>query len=178
MLTPVDWLVVVVLVVSVLLGAWRGLAREAVALLSWIVAFWLAQHFAGTMSAWLPMSGSSSVLRYVAGFVVVFVLVLIAMSLFAWGLHKLLGAVGLGSLDRLLGVFFGLLRGWLVLMVIAWVVNLTPLHEAQAWQQARTVDWLNSSLRLLKPVLPADFGKYITSCVELSAWSVTHPLTS
>jgi membrane protein required for colicin V production len=173
-LTAVDWLVIAVLGLSLVFGAWRGLAREAIALLSWIVAFWLSQHYAAWMSQWLPMSGSSQMLRYVAGFVVVFVLSLMAMSLLAWALQKMLSAVGLGPLDRLLGVFFGLLRGWVILMVITLIVNLTPLREIQAWQQARTVPWLNWSLSLLKPVLPADFGKYLSSCVESSAWSVTH----
>jgi membrane protein required for colicin V production len=124
------------------------------------------------------MSGSSALLRYVAGFVVVFVLSLMVMSFLAWALQKMLNAVGLGPLDRLLGLLFGLLRGWVILMVITLVVNLTPLHETPAWERARSVPWLNWSLSLLKPVLPAEFGKYLSSCVESSAWSVTHQLIS
>jgi membrane protein required for colicin V production len=173
-MTAVDWMVVAVLGLSSLLGVWRGLVKELLSLVSWAVAFWVAQKYAGLTADWLPMSGSSSMLRYVAGFVVLFITVLIVAAVLAWLIQQLLSAVGLSGFDRLLGVVFGALRGMLILCVITWVVNMTPMRESEAWQQAQARPWLNWGLQVLKPALPADFGKYISSCVESSAWSVTH----
>jgi membrane protein required for colicin V production len=160
-LTAVDWMVVAVLGLSTLLGVWRGLVKELLSLVSWMAAFWVAQKYAGLASDWLPMSGSSPMLRFAAGFVVVFVSVLIVTALVAWLIRQLLSAVGLSGFDRLLGAVFGALRALVVLLAITVVVDMTPMRESEAWQQAHATPWLNWGLHVLKPVIPADFGKYI-----------------
>jgi membrane protein required for colicin V production len=167
-------MVLAVLGLSTLLGVWRGLVKELLSLVSWMAAFWVAQKYATAMADWLPMSGSSPMLRYAAGFVVVFVSVLVITALVAWLIRQVLTAVGLSGFDRLLGALFGALRGLVFLLAITVVVDMTPMHESDAWQQAHATPWLNWGLKVLRPVIPADFGKYIYSCVESSAWSATH----
>ena len=46
MMPMLDWIFVGVLLVSLALGAWRGLVYEVLSLLSWIAAFVLAQGLA------------------------------------------------------------------------------------------------------------------------------------
>ncbi len=100
-------------------------------------------------------------LRYAAGFVAVFIAVLIATVLVSFVIKKLVSAVGLGPLDRLLGSLFGLLRGLVILLAVTVVVGMTPMRESDAWQHAQGAQWLQQFLHVLKPVLPADFGKYL-----------------
>jgi membrane protein required for colicin V production len=160
-LTAVDWILLAVLCLSFLLGIWRGLVHEVLSLAGWIVAFFVSQMYAPRAAAWLPMEGSSQMLRYAAGFVTVFVAVLIATVFLSWLIRKMVSAVGLGPLDRLLGAVFGLLRGLVILLAVTVVVGMTPLHTSQAWQQAQGAPVLQQFLHVLKPVLPADFGKYL-----------------
>ncbi len=161
MLTAVDWILLAVLGLSMLLGLWRGLVQEVLSLTGWVAAFFVAQIYAPQAAAWLPMEGSSQMLRYAAGFVTVFIAVLIATVLVSWVVKKLVSAVGLGPLDRLLGSMFGLLRGMVVLLAVTVVVGMTPMRESEAWQHAQGAQWLQQFLHVLKPVLPADFGKYL-----------------
>jgi len=161
MLTAVDWILLAVLGLSMLLGLWRGLVQEVLSLAGWVAAFFVAQIYAPQAAAWLPMEGSSQMLRYAAGFVTVFIAVLIATVLVSWVVKKLVSAVGLGPLDRLLGSMFGLLRGMVVLLAVTVVVGMTPMRESEAWQHAQGAQWLQQFLHVLKPVLPADFGKYL-----------------
>ena len=161
MLTAVDWILLAVLGLSMLLGLWRGLVEEVLSLAGWVAAFFVAQIYAPQAAAWLPMEGSSQMLRYAAGFVVVFIAVLIATVLVSFVIKKLVSAVGLGPLDRLLGSLFGLLRGLVILLAVTVVVGMTPLRESDAWQHAQGAQWLQQLLHVLKPVLPADFGKYL-----------------
>lgn len=161
MLTAVDWILLAVLGLSMLLGLWRGLVQEVLSLAGWVAAFFVAQIYAPKAAAWLPMEGSSQMLRYAAGFVTVFIAVLIATVLVSWMVKKLVSAVGLGPLDRLLGSLFGLLRGMVVLLAVTVVVGMTPMRESEAWQHAQGAQWLQQFLHVLKPVLPADFGKYL-----------------
>jgi membrane protein required for colicin V production len=160
-LSAVDWIFLTVLGLSALLGLWRGLVQEVLSLAGWLAAFFVAPIYASVAATWLPMSGSSEMLRYAAGFVVVFVAVLIATVLVSWLIKKLVSAVGLGALDRLLGSGFGLLRGCVVLLAVTVVVGMTPLRDNASWQSAKGTPWLQQLLHVLKPVLPVDFVKFL-----------------
>jgi membrane protein required for colicin V production len=161
LLSAVDWILLAVLALSLLLGFWRGIVQEVLSLAGWVAAFYVSQMYAPMAAAWLPMEGSSQMLRYAAGFVVVFVAVLVATVLVSFVVKKLISAVGLGPLDRLLGSLFGLMRGVVILLAVTVLVGMTPMRETMAWKQAQGAQWLQQFLHVLKPVLPADFGKYL-----------------
>jgi membrane protein required for colicin V production len=161
LLSAVDWILLAVLALSLLLGLWRGIVQEVLSLAGWVAAFYVSQMYAPMAAAWLPMEGSSQMLRYAAGFVVVFVAVLVATVLVSFVVKKLISAVGLGPLDRLLGSLFGLMRGVVILLAVTVLVGMTPMRETLAWKQAQGAQWLQQFLHVLKPVLPADFGKYL-----------------
>lgn len=157
----VDWILLAVLGVSVLLGIWRGLVREVLSLAGWVAGFWIAQAWAPEAAAWLPLQGASEMLRYLAGFISVFLVVLIASVLLGWVISKLVSAVGLGVVDRLLGGVFGGLRGVVLLLTLTVVVSLTPMQSAPWWTDSPVAQSLVHGLQRLKPVLPAHFGKYL-----------------
>jgi membrane protein required for colicin V production len=161
MLSAVDWILLAVLGLSLLLGMWRGIVQEVLSLAGWVAAFYVSQMYAPAAAAWLPMEGSSQMLRYAAGFVVVFVAVLVGTVLVSALIKKLISAVGLGPLDRLLGSLFGLMRGVVILLAVTVLVGMTPMRDTEAWKQAQGAQWLQQFLHVLKPVLPADFGKYL-----------------
>jgi membrane protein required for colicin V production len=161
-LSSIDWILLAVIGFSMLLGLLRGIVQEIFSLAGWVAAFYLAQYYAPNMAQWLPMEGSSEMLRFAAGFVVVFVIVLIVQVLITGVVRKMLSMVGLGVLDRLLGSLFGALRGVVILLAATVLVGMTPMRESEAWQQAQGAKWLKALLYVLKPALPADFGKYIT----------------
>jgi membrane protein required for colicin V production len=161
LLSAVDWILLAVLGLSFLLGLWRGIVQEVLSLAGWVAAFYVSQMYAPMAAAWLPMEGSSQMLRYAAGFVVVFVAVLVATVLVSFVVKKLISAVGLGPLDRLLGSLFGLMRGVVILLAVTVLVGMTPMRETEGWREAQGARWLQQLLHVLKPVLPADFGKYL-----------------
>ena len=160
-ISATDWILFAVLLASLLMGAWRGLVYEVMSVIGWLAAFVLAQWFAADVAGRLPMQSAGESLRYAAGFVITFISVLVATVLVSWVVKKMVSAVGLGPLDRLLGSLFGLLRGVVLLLAVTVLVGMTPMRESEAWQQAQGAKWLQQSLHELKPVLPADFGKYL-----------------
>jgi membrane protein required for colicin V production len=156
-----DWFFLLILGVSLLVGAWRGLVFEVLSLVSWIAAFVLAQWFAPAAGRWLPLEGASEVLRYAAGFVLVFVAVIFTGGLVAFVVKKLIAVVGLSPADRMLGALFGIARGVVLSLVLAVLVGMTPLRTAAWWQDSTGAQWATVALHGMKPVLPADFGKYL-----------------
>src|SRR6478672_9433630 len=132
-MASLDWVFVAVLAASFLLGAWRGLVYEVLSVISWIAAFILAQLFAPDVAARLPMESAGQPVRYLAAFLLVFIAVVFAGGLLAWLVKKGIEAVGLRPVDRVLGGAFGALRGVLVLLALAIVVNMTPLRNGDWW---------------------------------------------
>jgi membrane protein required for colicin V production len=156
-----DWIFVAILLISLALGAWRGLVYEVLSLLSWVAAFVLAQWFAPDVAQKLPMTGASEAVRYAAGFALVFVLSVFAGGLLAKLIKKLFSAVGLQPVDRVLGAGFGLMRGALVLLAATLVINMTPLKNGLWWQESAGAGIALAVLKGMKPVLPEEFGKYL-----------------
>ena len=157
-----DWILLGVVLASLLLGAWRGLVYEVLSLLNWIAAFALAQWLANDLAARLPMGNASEPIRYAAGFVLVFVASLFVLGLVAALIKKLIESVGLRPVDRILGALFGALRGAVLMLAVAAVVAMTPFKSAPWWQESTGAHWLMGALGALKPVLPEQFGKYLS----------------
>jgi membrane protein required for colicin V production len=160
-MAALDWVFLTVLVGSLALGAWRGLVYEVLSVLGWIAAFVLAQWLAPDAAAWLPIERWGDAARYAAGFVLVFIAAAFAAGLAAWLVKKLVEAVGLRPVDRTLGAAFGLVRGAVLLLAAAVVVNLTPLQSGQWWTESTGAGVSTTVLKGLKPVLPERFGQYL-----------------
>lgn len=156
-----DWIFIAVLVFSLLVGAWRGLVYEVLSLANWIAAFVLAQWFAPDAANYLPLSSATEVVRYAVGFVVVFVVALFAGGLIAFVVRKLVAAVGLRPVDRVLGAAFGLARGVVVLLALTVVAGMTPVVKSPWWQESSGAEVAVVVLKGLKPILPEEFGKHL-----------------
>jgi membrane protein required for colicin V production len=160
-LAGLDWIFLVVLVASLLLGALRGLVYEVLSVLGWAVSFYAAQWFAPQVATMLPMQSAVQPVRYAAAFVLVFIAALFAAGLLAFLLKKLVEAMGLRPVDRTLGAAFGLMRGLILLLAASVVMNMTALRTSSWWQESRGAPLLEAALRGLKPVLPEQFSRYL-----------------
>ena len=112
-MTLFDYGVILVIVLSALISYFRGAVAEVLALIGWIVSFWAAKQYAVKMAQFLPASLSSEPIRLLIGFAILFVATLILMTLFRITVAGLVKWVGLQSLDRGLGVLFGIASVWL-----------------------------------------------------------------
>lgn len=155
-----DWVVVAVLAASVLLGLWRGLVYEVLSVMNWLAAFVLAQWLAPRAAAMMPLSRAGESIQYAAGFLVVFIAALFAGGLVAWLTKKLVEAVGLRPVDRVLGGVFGMVRGVLAVLAVAVLVHLVKLQGSLWWTESVTAGVATAALRGLKPVVPERVGAY------------------
>ena len=160
-MATVDWILLAVLVFSMLLGAWRGLVYEVLSVLGWAASFYAAQYFAPMVADWLPLQSSSQTIRYAAAFVLVFVAAVFAAGMLAFLLKKLIQAIGLRPIDRSMGAAFGLVRGLILLLAAAVVMDMTSLKNSVWWQESKGAPILSAALKGLKPVLPEKFANYL-----------------
>jgi membrane protein required for colicin V production len=134
---------------------------ELIALAAWVLAFMAALEF-GTRSGQFLFAGiADPAIRALAGCALVFVGVLVAMSLLRLAVHSMVKALGLSLSDRLLGMFFGLARGVLVVMALVAAGGLTSAPQQPWWKQATLAQPLETAVLVAKPWLPDDLAKRI-----------------
>ena len=160
-MSSTDWILLALLAASMLLGALRGLVYEVLSVMGWIAAFLLAQWFAPTVSEKLPMQGSGETLRFAAAFVLVFIASVFAAGLISSLMKKLISAVGLRPVDRILGAIFGAFRGLILLLALSVVVHMTALRESDWWLESKGGPMLMTLLKGLRPMLPEKFGAFL-----------------
>ena len=159
----VDIALLAVFCLSALVGLWRGFVFEIVSLLGWLAAFIIANAAGPFLAELMPLGNADSQLRLWLAYVVVFVLVLVACTLLARMLRALIAATPLSFIDHLLGAAFGVVRGALVLVVVATLVTLSPFAHSPPWTNSHSALWLGLALEGLKPVLPQSLNVHINT---------------
>jgi membrane protein required for colicin V production len=157
----IDYAVLVIIALSVLFGVIRGLVREVLSLVAWIAAFVAANFLAGEVAALLPQGWATEELRLLVGFMVVFLIVLVVMSVLAILASKLVKSAGLAWEDRAFGGAFGLARGLLVVLILVLLAGLTSLPRQPAWRNALMSGALEASAKRVQMWLPASLSKRI-----------------
>lgn len=134
-----DFLIAGVVILSVGVGAFRGFIREVVALVTWLVAIWVAWHFSGFLDPYLGgVLETPESKAWVARGVVLIVVLLagaVVAELLGWLTHT---AAGLSIIDRILGFVFGLTRG-VVLTGFAVMLGHTLKLEHEPWWRHSTL---------------------------------------
>jgi membrane protein required for colicin V production len=74
--------------------------------------------------------------RYFVGFAAIFLVVLIVMRLLGYAIASMIEAIGLGSIDEVLGGVLGLAKGMVILVGLTLAAGLTSLPRTDFWKQA------------------------------------------
>lgn len=153
-MTAFDYAVLGVLAGSLLLGLWRGLVSEVLALAAWVLAFFAARESAVTASALLANRLPDEGLRYAAAFASVFVAVLVVVGIVRLALRKLLAMAGLGVADRFLGGVFGVARALAIVFAFVLLGGMTAMPRQGWWREATLAPPLETAVLAAKPWLP------------------------
>lgn len=181
----VDYIIIAIFFFSVLGGLTRGFVKEFVSLVSIIAAFIVASMFASPLataftntetvqnavnqaSTAIGMSAAQPVSYFALGlsFAVLFVATIIAGSIISSILNIALQTGILGVGNRLLGGVFGLARGFIINLVMIFIVQLTPLGTSSWWVQSQfvndfqpAVQWLGNIVSPSLANLKEKFGQ-------------------
>ena len=155
-MTLFDYLVLLIVGVSIGFSLMRGLVREVLSLASWIGAFFVARFGAPVVADWLPRAIAHQGARFAVGFVLVMIASVLLFSLISLQLAKIVKLAGLTGTDRVLGALFGFARGLLVTIVLVLVAGLTPLPQERFWREALFSPSLETAAGWLRPWLPKD----------------------
>ena len=170
-----DYAIVGVLGLSVLIGLWRGFIGEVLALLCWILAFWVAWTFGPALAE--QFSGSISVpsVRVMLAYALCFIAVLIAGAILGFVLRKLVSGSGLSGTDRLLGMVFGLARGAVLVVLVVLMMKFTAVVRDDWWQNSRLLPTFDAGARWVTSRLPANIARYLEPAESIRVPELPQP---
>ena len=135
-MTSFDYSILALIACSVLLSIMRGFVKELLSILAWVVSFIVAKLYTVQLSNLLPDSIPNDSLRYLAGFIILFLATLLIFTLLSIALSQVVKVAGMGWVDRLLGGFFGFVRGVFIVTIVVMLCGLTTLPQHPAWRSA------------------------------------------
>lgn len=148
-----DWILLGLIVLSTLIGLWRGFIKEVFALAVWVAAFFVAFQYSDLASSMLENTIELPSARSAIGFGGLFILVLVVGGFLTWLVGKLVEKTGLSGTDRLLGCVFGAIRGVLLIIALILFGGFTPLPQDPWWEASRVIqsllplaDWVSGFL--------------------------------
>ena len=113
----------------------------------------LAEHFSGSIS--------TPSVRILLAYALCFITVLIAGAIVSFLVRKLVEGSGLSGSDRLLGMVFGLVRGFALVTLVVLLMGFTPFRRDPWWNESRLLPNFEAGARWLADRLPAEVARYI-----------------
>lgn len=115
----VDIIILTLVTLSALVGFWRGLTREVLGISSWVLAIVLTFFLKDLPKPIVQAFISSPLFSDVVSALVVFVGLLIMLTAITYKFSDAIKASVIGGADRVLGLFYGVVRGFLIVGVIS-----------------------------------------------------------
>ena len=150
-MTAADVFILLILLGSTAIGALRGFVREAVSLAFWIIAVWAAWYYGPWVEPHLGgLLADPNVAPWI-GRIVVLILVLLVGWVVGLLLSYFTRSLGLGPVDRVIGLLFGIVRGTVLVGLVVIGAELVHLNQEEWWDRSKLIpyaetvgDWLRA----------------------------------
>jgi membrane protein required for colicin V production len=160
-MTHVDFLILGIVVISMIIGYFRGFFPEVVAVATWVIAALGGIHFSHVVQPYLTGKMGSEVVELWAARAIVFVLIMIVGGLIGQLVSLLVDKAGLSGTDKTLGVAFGLIRGAIVVGVLVIFAQLIGFSSDPWWKMSKLVPYGETVADGIRSLLPDKVSQYI-----------------
>ena len=160
-MTGFDYIVLLIIGISIVVSMMRGAVREVLALAGWLAAIYVAKAYATQLIPLLPADIPTEALKILAAHIIVFFGVLLVASLLTIALSSLIRKIGLNWLNRGIGAVFGFARGLLIVCVLVFLAGLTSLPKDARWTNAMFSSPLEALVKTMLPFVPKIVANHI-----------------
>lgn len=157
----IDIGIVIFIVITALVGLGRGFVWMALFLGTWIAAAGIAFFYHDELMTKLPFTLSSEVFQRIVAGLIIFLVVLFVGTLLNHLITKAVRVIGLKSVDRLLGVAFGLALSGLIVAMTVMFASLTKYTEQPMWQSSILVPKFASAATWIQENAPQQMSSLL-----------------
>jgi membrane protein required for colicin V production len=158
-----DYLVIAAILISAAVGSVRGFLREAIALVTWIIALFLAWHFSDLIAPHLGgLLAGSPVATWAARVIIVALLLLLGAGIGVVVAHFVRLSIFSG-MDRFLGFVFGTFRGFVLVGVFVMLGQLLRLDGEHWWRKSVLLPYGESIANGLRAVIGEERVRHASS---------------
>jgi membrane protein required for colicin V production len=158
-----DYLIIALLVFSCVAGLMRGVLREMISLLTWILAITLAWRCAGLLEPHLGGALAGAAVRPWAARTLIFLSVmLIGTAVGAVVTHYVRLSIFSG-MDRLLGVLFGLGRGAVALGLLTILCHAVRIDDERWYRESILVPYAENAAKVIRAFAGADSSLIVST---------------
>ena len=158
----IDVVIISLVVLSAILSLFRGFVKEALALITWLVALWVAMAFYEELAAWLSQWIAVPSAQKMTAFALLFICVLLLGTMVNYLAGKLVDKTGLTGTDKMLGVVFGIARGAVIVAILVLLAGLTPVPQDPWWQDSMFLGYFEELAMWMRDFLPSEIANNIT----------------
>ncbi len=152
-----DWILILVLGLSLLRGLWRGAVSQLFGIMGFIAGFFLAQRFGPDLGARLAAVFSSLPHPAFIAAALLFMLTWFLVALAGAWISRGLRSGGVGGTDRLLGGALGLVKGGLGVLVLVWAIGFLFPPDHPLFRDSRLLPYAQAASRFLIEAAPKSF---------------------
>lgn len=153
-----DSAIIAVMLFSALVGFWRGFIREVFSLASWLVALWVAYSYAPVAAVYLLDYIEQPLARVTTAFIAIFMVVLIITAMLGKWFGKVRSFTGIDSVDRLLGMLFGIGRGVVLIALVILMATFMELTSQLWWQESTLIEHFTPLAEFLESLMSTDLA--------------------
>jgi len=137
----IDYLLLAIVVASAVIGIFRGFVKEAMSLVSWVLAVWVSIQFGHVAAEWLGGTIDSYTLRLWGGRALLLVGTLFLGGAISWLISSIMDETGLSGTDRAVGILFGLARGVILAGIVVLLLEFAGFSESSWWQDSKLIPY-------------------------------------
>ncbi|GAB3389300.1 CvpA family protein [Lysobacter fragariae] len=153
-MTALDWVLLLVVGVSALLGLLRGVIGLVASLLAWALAGVAALAFGGDVGRSLVTDGQLGWGEVLGGYALSFLVVWMVVALIGWVVKRVADSAGLSGVDRMFGLGLGVVRGVFFACVLLLGLGLSDVPREAAWRGSALVAVLLPGAQWMRGCLP------------------------
>jgi|GEM_PF-2365861 len=130
-MNTIDIIIMILILLSAIIGFWRGITREVLGIFSWVLAVVITYFLHAVPEPIVGMIITNEFFKEIISTLAVFLITLIILTSITYSFSDAVKSSVAGGADKVLGFLFGSFRGFFLIAIIAFGANKFLLKNSE-----------------------------------------------